>query len=191
MKQTIQYFGHRCTFCVTEIQRLQLPVYRLNSSTSSSPSSRTDPSQLSQSLASLDISGVSDSGDSLNSSVLSSPSRQSGSVRTAEACSSPLPTVTTPVGSQRPQQFCTPVLDRNLQDDKDCAEFVKVVSQTQFVIRRECSEEEEREKRQKKITFNSIGGLDAQITNIRDYCHLLLQYSKQSSTAGEYSVESS
>ena len=186
LKHAIHYFGQKCTFWIRSIQHLQVLVCDLNTAAPLSTGSHAGASELSESLSSLDISGISDGGDSLNASLSATPGKLPGGNTTSDDSQSPA--ATTPVRSGRPEQFCTPVLDKGKEQKKDSARFVKVTAQTQFAIRESCGEGKESSgstgTREEKVTFDSLGGLDSQIEQIRQYCLGPLQALQQDSSAG-------
>ena len=185
VKHAVRYLGQTCAFWFRSIHRLQVPLCDLTTTASTSLGSHTDASELSQCLSSLDISGVSDGGDSTNTSLSATPSKQSGG--NAMNDSSQSPAANTPDRSEhkRPEQFCTPVFDKRKQEKRDSTRFVKVTAQTQFVIRGSCDGDKETSwTNEEKVTFDSLGGLDSQIEQIRRCCLRPLQALQHDSSAG-------
>lgn len=188
LKHAVHYFGQKCTFWIRSIQRLQVLVCDLDTAAPLSTVSHAGASELSENLSSLDISGISDGGDSLNASLSATPGKHPGGNTTSDDSQSPA--ATTPVRSERrrPEQFCTPVLDKRKEQKKDSARFVKVTAQTQFAIRESCGEDKESSgstgTREEKVMFESLGGLDSQIEQIRQYCLRPLQALQHDSSAG-------
>ncbi|KAL8558328.1 hypothetical protein ACOMHN_059575 [Nucella lapillus] len=143
-------WGPRCTFIITKI--LPLP----------SPTPPPSPHSLTDHLASLELSAVSDSRDN---SVCSSPATPA-----KEAThTAPSPGVTSPErGEWGGGQLHTP---RVTPTQRSGEGFFKVTARTRFCVRTASGEDElEREGRKKRVTFESVGGMDKQIQQLRLFC---------------------
>ena len=188
LKHAVLYFGQRCAFWVRSVQCLQVPVCDLSAAAPPFPGAHADTSGLSQGLSSLDISGVSDSGDALSTPLSATPTKHSGADAWLDGSQSPAADTPEQTERKRPEQFCTPVTsDRRRGEKKGCPRFVKVTAQTQFVRRERRGEDSEAAGRKvEKVTFDSLGGLDKQIEQIRQCCLRPLQALQHDSSAGRY-----
>ncbi|ESO99957.1 hypothetical protein LOTGIDRAFT_230884 [Lottia gigantea] len=156
-KIEIHYFGQICSFTVDKVtaclQKKQLTELVKNTS------SQTD---LSDSLASLDLSDISlDSESVMNQSASSLQSD-------ADSCDSPMKT---PKKKIDWSQFHTPV-PRLHKPSK--SEFLKISKGTKIII---CNPNNQRKQngQQKKLRLSDIGGLDKQIGSIKEMLELPLK----------------
>ena len=197
VKHTVRFFGQTCTFCIRSIQQLRPLQCELTVVPSSAD--HAEQGELCQGVAALNLSCISDCGDSSDSSLLATPSSNS-SVSGVQAAMSPVldtpskpsgstmqsPVAGTPVRGDVPLsgQFHTPVVSRTKECCRDCSQFVKVTSHTQFVVKRKSGEGEDEGVQERRVRFDQLGGLDRQIEKIRLDLILPLQASVTDSSVG-------
>ncbi|XP_076446620.1 ATPase family gene 2 protein homolog A-like isoform X2 [Babylonia areolata] len=190
-RHAVRCWGRQCTFRVTAVTTLQPPSLPLHlHHHHSTPPPALDGEcpgvdSLSDSLASVDLSAT---GDDPPPSPLT-PLRHTGGERTP-AAQSPVG-VTTPERSEgQPMgQFHTPLLPTGPPGRGCGGQFFRVTPCTQFHVQPQCVPVAESGER--RVTFDSVGGLDRQIEQLRTHCVAPLLAAKTNSVSGQSAVSPS